>query len=94
MGESVLADWSAAAKLSPNTVETLEAGECTEEDTLCLLTGEDVAMLDVSLGQRKRLIAALATLCGKQADGQPGVAKQPIGLLPTVDAVQAGDPTQ
>jgi hypothetical protein len=60
-----------------------------------------VAMLDVSLGQRKRLIAALTTLRGKhplavdqQADVQPGVADQPIGLLPAVDAALSGDPTQ
>lgn len=64
----ILADWATVAKLTQKTVETLEHGECTDEETLCLLNGEDVARLDISLGQRKRLLAALSTLRTKQAE--------------------------
>ena len=55
-----------------STVEALEKNYLDSEDALKLVHADDVAALDLTLGQRKLFMQALKLLSGTDPDQKPG----------------------
>jgi len=63
--------WCCENGLKQSTMETLEKNDLDSEDALKLVHADDVAMLDLTLGQRKLFILALTLLNGTDPAHKP-----------------------
>ena len=66
-----LKKWCSENGLKQNTVESLEKNDLDSEDALKLIQADDVATLDLILGQRKLFMQALKLLSDTDPDQKP-----------------------
>ncbi len=60
--EFVYGEWASSCRLSSKTLAALEGLDCVDAEDWCRLRDEDIAALDITVGQRNRLRAGLADL--------------------------------
>lgn len=70
MAEFNFEQWAIANKFTAKTMDRLGEGDVTDQEDIFLITGEDVARLDISFGQRNRLLEAIAEL--RRVNNKPG----------------------
>ena len=63
--------WCSENGLKQSTVESLEKNDLDSEEALNLVQADDVATLDLTLGQRKLFMQALKLLSGTNPDQKP-----------------------